>query len=333
MKKIRCLFVCLLALFSCGKTEKPAVAFYYWKTNFSLSTTEKQVLKDNKVVKIYLRYFDLALDSNSQARPVSPVQFLQKPVGLQIIPVIYIKNEVLLSAKTDNTELARKTTDFISQINTKTGISCNEIQIDCDWTLQSRDKYMDFIAVFKKSCGKKLSATIRMHQIKYSGKTRIPDVNQGVLMYYNMGKIAADAANSIYDRAVAERYLKSLKNYPLPLDIALPVYSWAVHIRNGKVIRLKNKCSIGDLAKDTNFVPEGQRFFRATNSHYQDGVFYRKGDLLKIEGTSNNDLLEMAQDLAQNVKNAPREIIFYDLDDLNLKNYEKSIFEKVAACF
>lgn len=281
---------------------------------------------------MYLRYFDIALTADSLPRPVSPVQFLQKPVGLQIVPVVYIKNEVMLS-KTDHTELVRKTIGFINQINTKTGISCNEIQIDCDWTLQSRDKYMDFMTLLKKIWNQKLSATIRLHQIKYFGKTKIPNVENGVLMYYNMGKIAADSTNSIYDRSIAERYLKSLKNYPLRLDVALPIYSWGIHIRNGKAIHLKNKSSSADLAKDVNFVRTGERFFRVVNSHYKAGIFYKKGDLLKMESATNNDLLEMAEDLSESLKSTPQEIIFYDLDEINLRNYEKDIFEKVTGSF
>ena len=59
------------------------------------------------------------------------------------------------------------TLDFIGQINLKNGITCNEIQIDCDWTLDSRDTYMKFIDVFKNQWNKTLSVTIRLHQVKY----------------------------------------------------------------------------------------------------------------------------------------------------------------------
>jgi hypothetical protein len=31
--------------------------------------------------------------------------------------------------------------------------------------------------------------------------------------------------------------------------------------------------------------------------------------------------------------NTPKEIIFYDLDEFNLKIYEKNIFEQVVSCF
>ena len=45
---------------------------------------------------------------------------------------------------------------------------------------------------------------------------------------------------------------------------------------------------------------------------------------------SKNDLFEMAADLSKQVKETPKEIIFYDLDAFNLKTYsnEKKVFQK-----
>ena len=63
------------------------------------------------------------------------------------------------------------------------------------------------------------------------------------------------------------------------------------------------------------------------------GVFYKENDLLKLETISENNLLEMASDLKENTSLNPEEIIFYDLDEFKLKNYEKDIFKKVIDCF
>lgn len=310
------------------------VSFYYWKTIFKLSPLEKTTLKDNQVKKLYIRYFDIDWNTKSQNPfPQSPIHFQQNPAGFTVVPVVYIKNKVLLAQKINVLDLAQKTNDFIRQINTKNKISCQEIQIDCDWTLGSQDNYLEFIECFKKISGKKLSATIRLHQIKYFRKTKIPNVDKGVLMYYNMGKIAPDSLNSIYDRNIANRYLSSLKKYPLSINIALPIYSWAVHIRDGKVIGLKNKTDVSDFKKDVNFIAIDQKGFKTKNSNYKNGTFYKKDDLLKLEGITANDLLEMADDLDENAGNKPEEIIFYDLDEFNIKNYEKDLFEQVIAKF
>lgn len=321
-------------LISCGKSEKPIIAFYYWKTIFKLSQKETEVLKDNDVRKLYVRYFDIGLHpENQQPIPISPIRFQQSVNNFTIVPVVFIQNKVMLLPDLDIDDLAQKTFSFIEEINGKNKIQCNEIQIDCDWTLKSKDNYLKFIERFKKLSQKKLSATIRLHQVKYFKKTKIPNVDSGVLMYYNMGTIATDSLNSIYNQKIAERYLKSLKKYPLHLDLALPIYSWGVHIRNQKVIGLRSKISLSELKKDQNFEQISAVFFKVKQSNYKNGVFYEDNDLLKLEAISPEDLLEMADNLDENLAQKPKEIIFYDLDEFNLNNYEKNIFKQVISCF
>ena len=328
------LIAVLFLLISCSKNNNPIIAFYYWKTNLKFSEKEKEVLKDNKVTKLYIRYFDIGLHpKNKQPIPISPIHFQENISNFNIVPVVFIQNKVMLQPNLDIDDLAQKTIHLVEQINAKNKIVCQQIQIDCDWTLKSKDHYLKFIERFKKLSQKKLSATIRLHQVKYFKKTKIPNVDSGVLMYYNMGTIAADNENSIYSRKIAAKYLKSLKKYPLHLDFALPLYSWAVHIRNQKVIGLRSKLNAGELKKDNNFEQVNALFFKVKHSNYKNGVFYEENDLLKIEAVTSDDLKEMAQELEENTAQAPREIIFYDLDEFNLKNYEKNIFEQVVSCF
>jgi len=326
--------LCLFLLFACSKNDTPVISFYYWKTIFKFSEKEKEVLEENKVNKLYLRYFDIGLHPKSKFPiPISPIRFGENPKKYQIVPVVFIQNKVMLQPKLDVKDLAQKTFDFIEQINSKNKITCQEIQIDCDWSLESKNNYLKFIEVFKQLSKKKLSATIRLHQVKYFKKTKIPNVDSGVLMYYNMGTIAPDSLNSIYDQKVAARYLKSLKKYPLHLDFAFPIYSWAVHIRNNKVIGLRSKINSSALEKDSNFEKISPIFFRVKQSNYKNGVFYEENDLLKIEEIKTKDLKEMAKDLEENLMEKPNEIIFYDLDEFNLNNYEKNTFKQVISCF
>ncbi|OOG71145.1 hypothetical protein [Flavobacterium sp. A45] len=334
MKKIILFGIILCLLFSCQQQEQPTISFYYWKTIFRLSPKEKNTLTTNEVKRLYIRYFDIDLSSKTQKPfPRTPIRFEDITSGFEIIPVVYIKNKVMLDKKLDVMDLAQKTNSFIQQINTKNNITIQEIQIDCDWTLESKDNYLRFIETFKKVSNKKLSATIRLHQIKYYKKTKIPNVDRGVLMYYNMGKIATDSLNSIYDSSIANRYLSSLKSYPLPIDIALPIYSWGIHIREGKIIGLRNKIDIHNLKNSSSFVLTKNNQFAVSNSTFNNGIFYKKNDQIKIETISENDLLEMAGNLEENITQNPKEIIFYDLDEFNLKNYEKGLFKKIIDCF
>lgn len=334
MKKIILYSLILCFIISCRQQEQPIISFYYWKTIFRLSPKEKSTLTENQVKRVYIRYFDIDLSPKTQKPyPRTPIRFEDKTSDFEIIPVVYIKNKVMLDKKLDVMDLAEKINNFMQQINSKNNITIQEIQIDCDWTLGSKDNYLRFIEIFKKVSNKKLSATIRLHQIKYFKKTKIPNVDRGVLMYYNMGKIAPDSLNSIYDRSIANRYLSSLQNYPLPINIALPIYSWGIHMRDGKIIGLRNKIDTQNLKNNDSFVLTKKNWFTVKKSSFTGGIFYKENDQLKIETISRNDLLEMAADIEENTDQNPNEIIFYDLDEFNLKNYDTTIFKKVTDCF
>ncbi len=333
LQRFTLIIIVIIAFSACAKKPLPEVSFYYWRTVFSLSESERNILKDTDSAKVYLRYFDLILPKGSaEAIPESPITFKDSPNSFKIIPVIYIKNEVMVNDKEDLEKLADKMLDYISQINKKNNIETSEVQIDCDWTLASKDNFMMFMEILKSKTTDTLSATIRLHQIKYSKTTGIPAVDYGVLMYYNMGKIAADNSNSIYDRKIAEQYLSKLAEYPLLLKVALPIFSWAVQIRTNKVVGLSAKITQDDVISN-DFEKVSENIFRIKRSHYLKGSLLNKNDLLKIEKVSSKELSDMASDLKKNLKQSSSEIIFFDLNENNIKQYEKSIYKEISSSF
>ena len=317
---IRAVFIILsLCLFSCQERKPiPAVSFYFWKTEFKLSKNEEAVLKDNQVTRLYIRYFDVGL-KESLPIPIATINFIDKPKVL-VTPVVYIKNRVLLE-KIDIRKLARDIITLVNNISDVNKIIYDEIQLDCDWTLNTRSSYFKLINYCKEYSKKEITSTIRLHQIKYSAKTGIPDVKKGVLMYYNMGKIAADSLNSIYERSIALRYIQSLNTYPLVLNVALPIYNWGVHIRDKKVIGLLNKCNIKQFLSDTNFTNLYPNLISAKRNILKAGYFFKKGDDIKFEAINKIDIEEMVNDLSNHMNIPPKEIIFFDLDDHNLDEY------------
>lgn len=320
------LLVSLLVACS-AKTEKIDTAFYFWRTSFSLTETEQQYLKDLNVKKLYIRYFDVALQNN-QAIPVAPVVFNQKPEGYNVVPVVYIKNEVFLQNNAVDS-LAVKVYNYIQQINKSANVSINEIQFDCDWSLKSKQNYFQFIEEFKK-LHPNLSATIRLHQIKYPEKTGVPSVKTGVLMYYNMGVINAGDDNSIYSQKTAKNYINSLHNYKLPLNIALPVFSWGVHVRSNQVTNLIGGLRVNDLMGD-QFEKINENRYKVVEDVVFKGRYLAKDDEIKIEAVSADQLKEMMHYIKKNSKHKPNEIIFYDLNENNLKAYEKEDFKTVSS--
>jgi hypothetical protein len=335
MKKYRWSLLILIALIaSCRHQSKP-VSFYYWKTKFSLNGFEKSILKEQAVKKLYVRYFDVDLKpGETQPVPVSPIQLDTSIHAYQVVPVIFIKNrtfEQLAAAAVP--ALAKNVFALVTQINQSQNLTTREIQFDCDWTERTRDPFFQFIRAYRALADQTISATIRLHQVKYKERTGIPPVDYGVLMYYNMGAITGDNNNSIYERAVANRYNSSIKSYPLPLDVALPVFSWGLTIRDGKVVELLNKIDFTQFENDSNFIPRGRGInknrYLVKHACFKAGYYFREKDEIKQEHVSAHDLLDITTQINHHTNNRIGKLIFYDLDSTNLVQYEKDIFEKV----
>jgi hypothetical protein len=310
------LLVVFIIVFSCKDTDKNAVSFYFWRTQFALSKQEEKTLNDNKVAKLYVRYFDVALQNNIPF-PVKPIQFEKKAVKQKIIPTIFIKNEVFLSENINIEKLSSNILKLINQINLANKIPNSEIQIDCDWSLKSRDKYMDFLKLLKNKYGKTLSATIRLHQIKYFEKTKVPPVDYGVLMLYNIGSVNAKGEKAIYDKKIAVQYLPYLEKYPLKIKTALPIFSWLVHTRNEQVVQIISKKNMNDYQNKINFDTDYPKHI-VTKSGIAFGDFYKKDDILFEETISPNDIEEMKALINKYSKHTQTEFIYYDLDQKNL---------------
>ncbi len=333
MIKILCGILVCMVFMACKHTTKPpsAISFYHWKSVFDLSNQEKECLQVNESKTLYLKYFDVVKEEG-QVKPVSVIQFKQAP-SLSIIPVVFIKNNVFVDSDKRATDtLATHISQLLQQINLKHHISVNQIQFDCDWTEATQELYFYFLKQFAKANTKTtLSATIRLHQVKYKFKTGIPPVNNGVLMCYNMGKIASDTLNSIYDRELANKYLSHLKNYPLPLKIALPIFTWGIQSRHGKVINVLNKMSAHHFLNDSNFTKQTNAIFKVKNYCFKRGYYFSKDDIVKIESVSNEQLLNITEDIHTHFENKLNEVIFYDLDTINLNQYDKSIFKEIVS--
>ena len=339
--------LCTLVAIACqpsGGDDTPAVAFYYWRTTFDLTPTERRVLEDCDVKHLYIRYFDVKIDPASGAIvPEAPVRFRSlPPKGIRVTPVVFITNRVMLRRETNVDTLAANIAAYIRRINRAVGLpEPDEVQIDCDWSTGSRDRFMLFIDTLKRHGGfRNLSATIRLHQAKHHTITRIPGVDRGVLMYYNMGSVETDTVNSIYDRKIAKRYLGSLKVYPLPMDVALPIYAWGVHLSEGRVTELINRIHRADFEQDTNIlVSRGSNLITVKHSLIKGGRYYRTGDEVRIEEVTSKDLLEMARDLSRHMSARPREVVFFDLDEHHFNKYitnyesETNFFKDVVRCF
>lgn len=339
--KFSCPAIFILILFTGCKRNPDSSerAFYFWKTRYLIRPYEAHFLKELKIRKLYLRFFDVGWNDIQQLpEPVAEISFADRPdSALHIIPVVYITTKALEKARTDSMPvLALHIYRKVATIASQQAISFSELQLDCDWTEKTRCNYFLLIQCLKKSLrqvNKSISVTIRLHQIKYAGLTGIPDADRGMLLFYNMGNVKNKSdINSIYNETDANRYVEYTGQYSLPLDMALPVFYWAVHIRGEQVIGLMNKIAKSELNLP-NFTSLGDDRFRLETSFYFRGEYLMKGDLLKLEEVSANTLVSAAKKAACSLKAEKRTVALFDLDSVTISRYEKSIVEETFDLF
>jgi hypothetical protein len=332
-----CLFfiVLLVALQACKKPGNAKTAFYYWKSSFSLNAQQARLLKETAHNTVYLRFFDVVWDNQShRALPNAVVRFDQPVNQFSVTPVIFIANKTFEMVK-DNAidSLAIYSDALINRIAHQAGLNYKNVQFDCDWTLTTREKYFNFLQKFKQISHLKLEATIRLHQAKYKERTGVPPVDKGVLMFYNMGTLNANLQqpNSIYNEADAAKYVSYVSQYPLPLDVALPLFSWAVHIREGKVIQLYTNPRKNQFTDTQNFTPDGNAY-RAKKSFFSDGIYIKENDIFKLEETDVNALKTAAKQLSHYLPSQQnRTIIYYELGNLNQTEFTAQKLSQVPA--
>ena len=146
------LLIALLAA-SCQKTAllPEGNAVYYWRTDLRLDSTERAFLKYHNINKVFCRYFDVVMGDNGEPRPNATVTFSDTlPEGVEIIPTVYITEDCMHAP---HEGLAEKIVARVHQINETNGIrGVSEIQIDCDYTSNSRKNYYDFLKEVNAQC-------------------------------------------------------------------------------------------------------------------------------------------------------------------------------------
>lgn len=331
----------LLFLFPAGCRHQSTAhpAFYSWKASLNLNPQQAALLKDAAANHLYLRLFDVVWNEEThQPLPNAIVSVKQNIKGLVICPVIYITNKTLEHINPEQADsLAYKVNQLTAKLAQKYQISYQHIQIDCDWTAGTKNSYFSFLSAFKKYNQKPLEATIRLHQVKYPEKTGVPPVDKGLLMFYNMGKLSPDlkGRNSIYNAEDAGKYITSLRHYPLQLDVALPLFSWSVQIREGKIIQIYGKIGQKELSDTHNFEPLNKgNVYRALKSFYLQGIYVKTQDIFKLEDMNAESLNAAAEQVSEHL--APltnRNIIYYEISSISSSSINAKDIQEISAHF
>jgi len=274
-------------------------AFYFWKTSFQPTAYELKRLDSFHCKTLYVRFFDINWDKQAGVpKPIAVSQTTRnRPANLSYVPVIFITNETL--RKTDKAQLemlAKNCTKLLNQKCIQAHIQPTEIQMDCDWTQSTKEKYFRFLSICRKQPffrGKVLSCTIRFHQVRNPNLSGIPPVDKGLLMCYNMGNLKISGkGNSILDLSVAKRYLVYVQDYPLPLDVAFPLFSWSLLFdHQQRFSGILSRMTKEQLENTALFEPVGKHLFKVKMDTTWQGYEFKKNATIRYESCSNEDLI------------------------------------------
>lgn len=328
----------LMAMFACQQPRETHRAFYHWKQRYDPNPEESKALHQLGVSRLYLKCFDVDLQAGNPV-PVA-ITDLRAPLpdSTLIIPVVFIMNEVFLGK--DSTvahDIARRTATLLEQVcRNIPPASIPEIQLDCDWTRSTRDAYFAFLRAIRKAPffqNRQLSATIRLHQVKYTSGSGVPPADKGLLMCYNMGDLRKPGDhNSIIDLPTLKSYTGNdrITTYPLPLDFALPLFEWDVFFRKGQYGGLTRNMPVTD---ERIFHKSGKYAYAVVKDTTINGVRLHPGDVIRREDSEPAVLRQAAEHLSGQRQPGAPVIIFYHLEPGILKKYDLHELETIYRLF
>ena len=323
----------------CRCDDSPSVtrSFYYWRTVFDLSSADLDYLRTLRVGKLYVKFFDVDwFDSSPRgAFPVAPIRFASKfPANMEIVPTVFLTNATMRRIPpNDIPTLAEQITQKIQRMAKAANLPpFREIQLDCDWTGATRAAYFTLLQDIVDLTQPQqiiVSATIRLHQLKYDDDIGVPPVARGMLMCYNMASPKyAGKRNAIFDLRSIDYYLDKLAGYPLPLDVALPLFSWGAVYRRERFIMLINNARTADFDGRTEFERDEDGMFAAKQDATIRGQDIFKGERVRVDEPRMDHAYRLAQFLAGRLGNAPVSVAWFHYDPNVVKYYAASDIEQ-----
>lgn len=342
-KSLIYLLIVVVCIASCKqKTHTTHVekAFYYWKNiPYGLDEKEKECLLKDSVQKLYVKFFEVEPNEILGSIPVAKSQLhvyggfygadsIYKKVieNLSIIPSIYIRNNVFLNAS--NVELDTLADNIVFLTNKyfkekyPSKKSFSEIQIDCDWTPATKEKYFYFLKQLKFFSGKIVSVTLRLYPYKYTEKMGVPPVDKAMLMCYNLsGPLSKENENTILETDELEKYLRNVETYPLHLDVALPVFSW-LHIYKNNVFSGLIQSAPSDQLKEVLKEIKPNWYVVQKDFIGEDNILLKAGDKLKLEDVSAKNIHASIAMIQRHVQLSDSTTIsLFHLSAQNVTNY------------
>ena len=155
----------------------------------------------------------------------------------------------------------------------------------------------------------------------------IPPADKALLMCYNMGNLRnPNTVNSIIDPEEMSKYLSVNQAYPMPLDAALPLFSWYVWYRDREYKGLVYPTELEHLSGLTR--KDNRLYF--TKDTLWNGRLFLNGDWLREEITSIKALHKAKHLINHQLGGQPiNRLALFHLDSLILKKYAPDALEEI----
>lgn len=354
----------LLCLSQCQMDNQSTErAIYYWQTTMDFDKVDDSIANNLNLSTLYIRYFDIDWDAGYNAGV--PIGVLNKDMieenltvlgDRNIIPTIFITNRTFKNMNVrDIDKLAKNTVRKIENINQQLKVwqinsilyetdkssweeyfeieknfdfdtLITEIQIDCDWTASTRDKFFEFLEKLQSNIGDKpLSCTIRLHQYRDRKLMGIPPVNRGLLMCYNVAEVQKyDTKNAVLDTEVVKQYLID-KPYPIKLDIGLPMFGWAAWYRGTEFKGIVSGWNEQDAADKLLYRNTKENYYLISTDTVIGTHYLREGDLLRWDNSSEKELNNTIDILTKKLNLSGIRITFFDWETEKIKRHENEL--------
>ncbi|KPM48792.1 hypothetical protein [Jiulongibacter sediminis] len=330
-------FLLLFFIFSCGQkdqvTKNVTGAIYHWKSIYNPEAKDLKKLDDLQICKQYIRFFDIDRKGTEPASPKSVIRFRTLPLA-EVIPVVYITNRTFQGlSETEIDTLATRTLTKIRSIADENEISFNSIQLDCDWSKSTQKAYFRLLRKIEEQLDNatELTSTLRLHQVKFMEQTGIPPASRVSLMLYNVGDWTNPLTpNSLFDPKIIDQYIYRIPEYPLPIDIALPIYQQTLVYRNNKLFTFMKSQSYEDVSKALRLkkIETSRNYVCLENGEFLNKSF-RKGDIFRFESVDYEQLKLVNKAVKSRIQNQNTDLIFYHLDQNAVSQFSKKEFRRL----
>jgi hypothetical protein len=252
--------------------------------------------------------------ATGQPVPRAPVQLpddLSALDSLTVTPVVYIVNEVFRHEVAVDV-LADRLLNAVDRLG-----EGQRLQIDCDWTPATRDTYFSFLNKIKdRRPATELSVTVRLHQYRERVQNGIPPADRGLLMCYNMAPVQDHGTrNAIFDLHLLAGYLNNAETYPLPLDAALPLFTWGAAFRDDRFLGL-----VDYPEADAALLSFPNNRYLVAKDTTMGRLLLRAGDEIRGDGPGDYENLRSAVQLLRQ-RDDIDDLLFYDWRPDRLTDY------------